>query len=284
MGKSIAQKVASTGIDVILLEISPERATAAATELDSHLDEELARWGITPSEKKAILARIHFTADPAALSGTQLVIETVSEDAALKRDVLQRLGALLPAETIFVTNTSTLSVTEIAAASGRADRVVGMHFLYPVTHSPIVEIIRGAETSAATLARAHSLASVLGKQVIEVFDSPGYVATRAMIPFLNEAMHIVLEGVATAEDVDRALRLGYEFRMGPLEYSDRVGLDKVLGWMEHLWRELGDLKYRPCPRLRQLVRAGHLGRKTGRGFFIWENGERLAGAPIGTAR
>ena len=276
MGKSIAQKVASTGIDVVLLEISPERVTASAAELEIHLDQELARWGVTPSEKKAILARVHFTADPIALVRTDLVIETVSEEVTLKRDVLQRLGALLPTETIFVTNTSTLSVPEIAAASGRPDRVVGMHFLYPVTHSPIVEIVRGAETSAATLARAHLLAQVLGKQVIEVFDSPGYVATRAMIPFLNEAMHIVLEGVATAEDVDLALRLGYEFRMGPLEYADRVGLDKVIGWMEHLWREMGDLKYRPCPRLRQLVRAGYLGRKTGRGFFLWENGERVA--------
>ncbi len=276
MGKSIAQKVASTGIDVVLLEISPERVAASAAELETHLEQELARWGVTPTEKKAILARVHFTADPNALVRTDLVIETVSEDVTLKRQVLQQLGALLPAETILVTNTSTLSVTEIAAASGRPDRVVGMHFLYPVTHSPIVEIVRGAETSAATLARAHLLAQVLGKQVIEVFDSPGYVATRAMIPFLNEAMHIVLEGVATAEDVDLALRLGYEFRMGPLEYSDRVGLDKVLGWMEHLWREMGDLKYRPCPRLRQLVRAGHLGRKTGRGFFLWENGERVS--------
>jgi len=283
MGKSIAEKIASSGIDVVLLEVSAERATAAASELAADLDQELARWGITASEKKAILARVRFTTELEALTATDLVIETVTEDLDLKRDVLRRLGAICPRETIFVTNTSTLSVTEIAAASGRPDRVVGMHFMYPVTRSPIVEIVRGAETSAQTLALAHTLADVLGKQVIEVFDSPGYVATRAMIPFLNEAMHIVLEGVATADDVDKALRLGYEFRMGPLEYADRVGLDKVLGWMEHLWRELGDFKYRPCPMLRQLVRAGHLGRKSGRGFFTWESGERVASAPLRSA-
>lgn len=279
MGKSIAEKVASTGIDVTVLEISAERVETAARELAANLDQELAHWGITPSEKKVILSRVRFTADLADLAATDLVIETVTEDLAVKKDVLRRLGAVCPPERVFITNTSTLSVTEIAAASGRPDRVVGMHFMYPVTRSPIVEVVRGSETSDATLEVALALAKVLGKQVIEVFDSPGYVATRAIIPFLNEAMHLVMEGVATADDVDRAISLGYEFRMGPLEYSDRVGLDKVLGWMEHLWRELGDFKYRPCPMLRRLVRAGHLGRKSGRGFFLWVDGARAASAP-----
>jgi len=211
------------------------------------------------------------------------VIETVTEDLARKQEVMRRLGAACPPDRIFITNTSTLSITEIASASGRPDRVVGMHFMYPVPRSPIVEVVRGAETSNATFATALELARALDKQVIEVFESPGYVATRAMIPFLNEAMHIVLEGVASAADVDRAMRLGYQFKMGPLEYADRVGLDKVLGWMDHLWRELGDFKYRPCPLLRKHVRAGHLGRKSGRGFFEWANGERVdpgaAGGP-----
>jgi 3-hydroxybutyryl-CoA dehydrogenase len=193
---------------------------------------------------------------------------------------MRRLGETCHRDRIFITNTSTLSITEIAAASLRPDRVVGMHFMHPVTRSPIVEVIRGAETSDATYATAMALARALDKTVIQVFEYPGYVVTRAVIPILNEAMHIVMEGVASAEDVDLALRLGYEFKIGPLEYCDRVGLDKVLGWMDHLWRELGDMKYRPCPLLRKLVRAGHLGRKSGRGFFRWVDNERVAGAPL----
>jgi 3-hydroxybutyryl-CoA dehydrogenase len=282
MGKSIAEKVASSGIDVIVLEASPARAAGARAELERDLDHELEKWGITASEKKAILARVRFTAEPADLAAADLVIEAVNEDLDLKMDVMRRLGAVCPPDRVIITNTSTLSITEIGAASGRPDRVVGMHFMYPVTRSPIVELVRGSETSDATFQTGLAVAKLLGKEVIEVFEYPGYVVTRAMIPFLNEAMHIVMEGVASAEDVDKALRLGYEFKMGPLEFSDRIGLDKVLGWMEHLWRELGDMKYRPCPLLRKMVRAGHLGRKAGRGFYRWDEARRVTGSGTGT--
>lgn len=275
MGRSLAQKVASSGIDVTVLEVSQERAEQARQELIANLDGELAKWGITASEKKATLSRITFTIDPADVAGCETVFEAVPEDLALKQAVMLRLDAQLPADVVLVTSTSTLSVTEIAAASGRADRVVGMHFMHPVTLSRIVEIVRGSATSNATYQRAVELARTLDKTFIEVFEYPGYVVTRAILPFLNEAMHIVMEGVSSAEDVDLALRLGYEFKIGPLEYVDRVGLDTVLGWMEHLFHELGDFKYRPCPLLRKMVRAGYLGRKSGRGFFAWDGGERV---------
>jgi 3-hydroxybutyryl-CoA dehydrogenase len=275
LGRSLAQKVASCGIDVTLLEVSEEAAARSRTELVVNLDDELRKWGITSSEKKAILGRIQFTTDAAKLADGDLLVEAVSEDLALKQAVLLRMGAILPADRIFVTSTSTLSVTEIAAASGRAAQVVGMHFMTPVTRSPIVEIVRGTDTSDDSFARAVGFARTLDKTVIEVFEYPGYVVTRAIVPFVNEAMHIVMEGVAKAEDVDLALRLGYEFKMGPLEYADRLGLDTMLGWMDHLFHELGDFKYRPCPLLRQMVRAGRLGRKTGRGFFEWQGSERV---------
>lgn len=278
-GKSIAQKVAANGIDVTVLEVSAERAERARAELAASLDEELAKWGITASEKKVILSRVQFTHETARAADGEMVIETVQEDLEAKKRVMWELGQVCEPERVFVTNTSTLSISEIAAASGRPDRVVGMHFMHPVTRSPIVEVVRGNETSDDTFARAKALAAALDKQVIEVFEYPGYVVTRAMVPFLNEAMHIVMEGVASADDVDRAIRLGYEFKLGPLEYADRMGLDRVLGWMEHLFHELGDFKYRPCPLLRKLVRAGHLGRRTGRGFFVYEKGERLRPAP-----
>ncbi len=275
MGRSIAEKLASSGIEVQVLEVSDQAAAASRVELEATLEAELAKWGLTTSEKKALLSRVRFGADPAALADVDLAIESVNEDLARKTAVVRMLGERLPAERVIVTNTSTLSITEIAAASGRPARVIGMHFMYPVPRSPIVEVVRARETSDETFATALALARALGKSPIEVFEYPGYVVTRAMIPFLNEAMHIVMEGVAAADDIDRALSLGYDFKMGPIEYADRVGLDKVLGWMEHLFRELGELKYRPCPLLRQLVRAGHLGRKTGRGFFLWQHGERV---------
>ncbi len=282
MGKSLAEKVASNGINVVLVEISPEKAEQARAELTASLDRELEKWGITASEKKVVLSRVRFVADMyadahcrAELAGCDMVIETVQEDLEAKKKAMRRLGEVCPPDRVFITNTSILSITEIAAASGRPDRVLGMHFMRPVTRTPVVEVIRGVETSDETFETALALARALEKTPVTVFEYPGYITTRVLLPMLNEAMYVVMEGVASAKDVDLAMRLAYEFRTGPLEYADRVGLDKVMGWMEHLFRELGDIKYRPCPLLHKLVRAGHLGRKTGRGFFVYEDQQRV---------
>jgi len=278
MGKSLAEKVASNGIDVILVEVSQEKADQAREDLVATLDRELAKWAITASEKKVILSRVRFTGDLAELAVADMVIETVNEDLEAKKDVMRRLGGVCPPDRIFITNTSTLSITEIAAASGRPDKVLGMHFMRPVTRTPVVEVVRGVETSDATYEQALALARALEKTAVTVFEYPGYIVTRVMLPLLNEAMYVVMEGVASAEDVDLAMKLSYEFRVGPLEYADRVGLDKIMGWMEHLFRELGDIKYRPCPLLHKLVRAGHLGRKSGRGFFVYDGHQRVSSA------
>jgi 3-hydroxybutyryl-CoA dehydrogenase len=283
MGKCLAEKAASSGIDVVVVEVSPEKAERAREQLVATLDRELEKWAITASEKKVVLARVRFTADPAELAATDIVVEMVTEDLGIKRRVMKQLGELCPPERVLVTNTSTLSVTEIAAASGRPDRVVGMHFMRPITRTPVVEVVRGTATSDSTYEQALGLARVLDKTPIRVAERPGYVVTRVILPLLNEAMQVVQEGVASAEDVDLALRLAHEFRVGPLEYADRIGLDKVLGWMEHLHQELGD-KYEPCLLLRELVEAGNLGCRTGRGFFAYEGGRRAAGAGKEAAR
>jgi 3-hydroxybutyryl-CoA dehydrogenase len=283
MGKCLAEKAASVGIDVVVVELSQDKADRAREELVAALDRELEKWGITASEKKVVLARVRFAADPAELAATDAVVEMVTEDLGVKRKVMKQLGELCPPDRIFITNTSTLSVTEIAAASGRPDRVLGMHFMRPITRTPVVEMVRGTATSDATYEHALALARALEKTPIRVAERPGYVVTRVILPLLNEAMRVVQEGVASAEDVDLALRLAHDFRVGPLEYADRIGLDKVLGWMEHLQRELGDA-YAPCLLLRELVEAGHLGCRTGRGFFVYEGRRRASGTVKEEAR
>ncbi len=273
-GIAIAEGAASAGIEVIVAGITEERARTAREELIGSLDRELRKWGITEAERRVILSRVRFATGMEPLREAPLVIESVPEEMGRKREVMRRLGEICPPDRILVTSTSMLGITEIAAASGRPDRVIGMHFLHPVTTNPIVELFRGRETSDETFAAAAGLARALGKRVIEVSERPGYVATRAILPLLNEAMEIVMEGIATAEDVDAALRLGYQLPTGPLEYCDRIGLEKVKAWMDHLSRELGDSRFGPCPLLRDLVEAGHLGAATGRGFHAYDGSRR----------
>jgi len=204
-----------------------------------------------------------------------LVIEALPDNLESKKLVFARLDKICIPEAIFITNTSTLSVTEIAAATERQDQVIGMHFLNPVTKTSVVEIIRGLKTSTPTFEHTRHFGVQLSKTPIEVYEYPGYVTTRIILPMLNEAMYVLMEGVASAEGIDTALKLGYNMELGPLALADQMGLDEVMIWMESLFRELGDLKYRPCPLLRKMVRAGHLGKKTNKGFFNYDEGGRI---------
>jgi len=278
MGQGIAVACAAAGLDVLVSERTSQSAQAAMAEIVQGLDHDIAKWRRTESEKRAILARIRTVDSFGALEAAQLVVEAVPDDLELKTAIFQELDLACPPEDILATNTSALSVSEIAARTKRPDRILGLHFLTPVPVVPLVEVVRGLSTSDQTLRDALEFVRLLGKTGIEVFESPGYVTTRVILPFINEAMHVVLEGVASAEAVDTSMRLGYGMPLGPLALADRMGLDEVMRWMQHLFDELGDLKYRPCPLLRKMVRAGRLGVKTGSGFFEYDEQGRVKGA------
>ncbi len=270
MGQGIAITCAAAGLDVLLLEQTPELARRSVAEIGQALERDIAKWRRTESEKKAILGRIRTVEQADGLGTANIVIECVSEDLELKSSIFQTLDRVCPPEDVLATNTSSLSVTEIATRTRRPDRVIGLHFLQPVPKVPLVEVVRGLATSDATFRTTMEFVRLLGKTGIEVFEYPGYVTTRVILPFLNEAMHVVMEGVASAEAVDTSMKLGYGLPVGPLALADRIGLDEVNRWMRYLFEELGDLKYRPCPLLRKMIRAGHLGVKSGQGFFEYD--------------
>lgn len=267
MGRSIAAAIVQKSVDVLLCEKDADLAQAALAKIAEDFDHEISRWSITESDKRSMMKKLAVTANLTDLAGTDLVIEAVPEDFDLKVKLFEQLSLLCPPDRVFVTNTSTLSITKMAELLTGPQRFVGVHFLHPVTRVQLVELIRGLKTSDAAYQQVREFLVNLGKTPIEVYEYPGYVTTRIILPMINEAMQVVLEGVASAEDVDTAMKLGYNMEVGPLALADRMGLDEVMKWMEHLFRELGDLKYRPCPILRMKVRAGHLGVKTGKGFF-----------------
>jgi len=285
MGRSIITKVSQSGLSVVVREVSAERVAEVRRTLEESLDREIERWSLTQSEKKATISRIEYTTELAAVRDAQIVIETIQEDFDAKKALLSELDAVMPPETPIIVNTSSLSITELAQGLAHPERVLGIHFLYPATTTPVAELVRGQVTSTAAYTTARGLVRVLGKVPIEVFESPGFVTTRVMLPLINESIHVVMEGVASAAEVDLALRLGYDFRTGPLEWADRVGLDKILNWMEHIFKETGEPRFRPCPLLRKLVRAGQYGARVGRGFFSYdEERNRLDRLPDDTPR
>lgn len=277
MGRSIAEMLAREGLDVILVEKSQQLLEHSLQQIELSLDRQLEKWAITGAEKKLILNKIHGSVELNAVHDCEMVIEAVTEDLETKKAVFGALDSICPIQTIIASNTSALSLTELAASTNHPERVIGLHFVYPVSQIDLVEIIRGMKTSDATFASTLDFVqNSIHRTGIQVFESPGYVTTRLICLLINEAMHTLSEGVASAEEIDKAMRSGYGFRYGPLEMADRFGLDAVLAALERMFREFGDIKYRPSFLLKQMVYAGHLGVKTGQGFFHYDNeGDRV---------
>ncbi len=267
MGSGIAQVFAQQGYDVIMLDIDDAAVARGLATIGTSLDRLIKKSSIAADQRETILGRVSTTTDLSALSSVQIVVEAATERPELKFDLFRRLDEFCPPETILASNTSSISITAIAAQTKRADKVVGMHFFNPVPLMALVEIVRGQLTSDETFSKVEALARELGKTPVAVHDYPGFVSNRILMPMINEAIFCVMEGVAEAEAIDAVMKLGMNHPMGPLQLADFIGLDTCLAIMEVLHDGLGDDKYRPCPLLRRMVVAGQLGKKTGKGFY-----------------
>ena len=267
MGNGIAHVAALAGYQVVLSDVSKALVEKGLATIGKNLDRQASKGTITAEAKSAALARIAPATDLAAHGGCQLVVEAVVEDLAVKVGLFKALDAILGSEAILASNTSSISITRLAAATSRPDRFIGMHFMNPVPMMQLVEVIRGIATSDATYQAVEAAARKMGKTPVEVNDFPGFVANRVLMPMINEAIYAVHEGVGSAEAVDTVMKLGMNHPMGPLTLADFIGLDTCLAILRVLHDGLGDPKYRPCPLLVKMVDAGWLGRKSGRGFY-----------------
>ena len=267
MGNGIAQACAVSGINVVMVDISDAAVQKGISTVSGSLDRLIKKEKISEADKTAALARIKGSTSYEDLKSAQIVIEAATENFDLKVKILKQIDAIVPADVILASNTSSISITKLAAITSRADRFIGMHFFNPVPMMALVEIIRGLQTSDSTHDAVKALSERLGKSPITVKNAPGFVVNRILVPMINEALFVLAEGLATPEDIDAGMKLGCNQPIGPLALADMIGLDVCLAVMEVYLDEFGDSKYRPCPLLKEMVAAGRLGRKTGQGVY-----------------
>jgi 3-hydroxybutyryl-CoA dehydrogenase len=269
MGHGIAQACATSGLDVVLVDIQESAVLHGLAAVATSLDRLMKKDKLTAEDKDAALGRIHGTTDYDALSDCDLIVEAATENPRIKDQILKDVDARAKPEAILASNTSSISGTKLAAVTSRPDRFLGIHFFNPVPMMALVELVRGLQTSDATVAAAELFAKGLGKAPIVVRNSPGFVVNRILCPMINEAIFVLQEGLASAEEIDAGMRLGCSHPIGPLALADLIGLDVMLAVMEVFFHDFNDSKYRPAPLLREMVAAGYLGRKTGRGFYTY---------------
>jgi 3-hydroxybutyryl-CoA dehydrogenase len=270
MGQGIAQTAAQSGFMVWLADVNLEAAQKGIQKITAQLDKLVEKKKIEANEKARILSNLKAAANYSELNSCDLVIEAVSENLSLKKKIWLELDAAVKPEALFASNTSSISITELAAATKRPSQFAGMHFMNPVPIMKLVEGISGIQTSKETFATVRATAEKMGKTFVEVKDMPGFAVNRILMPMINEAVYVLYEGIASIEDIDTSMKLGTNQPMGPLTLADFIGLDTCLAIMEVLHQGMGDSKYRPCPLLKQYVTAGWLGKKTGKGFYTYE--------------
>ena len=279
MGQDIALLVSSHGIDVVFIEISNSRIKEVFEEINNKLDRLINRWGITASEKRAVMSRIKGYTDYNVLKKCSIVIECISSHGyeksvfSIKKEIFRKIEKVVPKNTVIATNSSTIVISELASVLDNPERAIGIHFLSPANTVKIIEVERSLKTSDEAFKTVKKFARTIDKKVITVNESPGNISTRLIIPLINEACELLMEGVATIEDIDETMKLGFGLQLGPFAMADKIGLDKLDMWMENLYEEFGDRKYKPSPMIKKLVRAGHLGRITCEGFYKYGGGK-----------
>ena len=276
LGQEITRMVSAHGIEVRFVEVSSPKIEQAKEEISRDLDRMIQRWGMTTSEKRAILSRIQGSTEYDVLSGSDIVIEAVKSrtresSVDLRKRIFKNIETHVEDDCIIVTNSTTLVITELSSELDHPERCVSLHFLSPADEAQVVEIARGLHTSDETYDRVCKFSRLFGKKVIPVIESPGVISTRLIAPLINEACEILMEGVGTLEDIDQTMKLGFGFPLGPFEIADKIGLDTVVRWLENMYKEFGDLKYKASPMLKKMVRANHIGRETQQGFYKYDD-------------
>lgn len=281
MGQEIAVEVSKAGIDVVIIDLTEERLVEVNSMISTLLDNMINRWGMTGGEKKAIMSRIELSVDFASLVNCDIVIECINTKKSVsnleaRKDVFRKIEAAVPVETIIASNASTVLVADLSVVLKHPERSIGLHFISPVSSVGIIELNKCVITNSVTISTITKFVRMLKKDIINVTASPGNISTRLIIPLINEACELLMEGVGTVEDIDKTLVTGFGMSLGPFALADKIGLDKLIKWMEGLYDEFGDKRYKTSPLIKRLVRAQLYGRRTGEGFYLYEGGKRIS--------
>jgi len=280
MGQEICRIVSQFGMEAIYLDISGEKVKIIYERIVNQLEDEINRWGLTESDKKAILSRIKGTTDYNDLSECDFILESVNSkkpgsNLEIRKDVFKRIESVVGKDAIITSNNSTLMISEIASVLENPERAIGLHFMSPATTIKIIEVIRGIDTNQKTFETACKFVKMIDRKVIIINESPGHISTRLIVTLINEACELLLEGVASVESIDKTMKQGYGMQFGPFELADRIGLDKVVKWMDNLYQEYSLQKFKASPVIKRLVRANYIGKKCGKGFYRYENGKMI---------